>query len=65
MTGGFGITFLFINFYTRFFEYFWDDTHKAIFLPSLQLVFGIWAHGQKKYGILAGNQSKLKMKIWK
>lgn len=35
MTRGFGITFLFINLYTRFFEYFWDNTHKAIFFAIL------------------------------
>jgi hypothetical protein len=28
---GFGLTFLFINLYTRFFEYFWDSIHKAVF----------------------------------
>jgi hypothetical protein len=27
----FGITFLFINLYTKFFEYFWDSIHKAVF----------------------------------
>lgn len=32
---GFGITFLFINLYTRFFEHFWDTLHKAIFFAIL------------------------------
>jgi len=32
---GFGLTFLFINLYTRFFEYFWDDMHKALFFAIL------------------------------
>lgn len=36
---GFGITFLFINLYTRYFEYFWDGTHKAIFFLVLALSF--------------------------
>ena len=30
----FGITFLFINLYTRYFEYFWNGMHKAIFLSQ-------------------------------
>ena len=33
MTRGFGITFIFISLYTRFFEYF-GGTHKAIFFNS-------------------------------
>ncbi len=32
---GFGLTFLFINLYTRFFEYFWDSIHKAAFFAVL------------------------------
>ena len=43
MTRGFGITFLFINLYTRFFEYFWDGMHKAIFFGLLAISF--WALG--------------------
>jgi hypothetical protein len=35
MTRGFGITFLFINLYTRFFEYFWDSVHKGIIFAVL------------------------------
>lgn len=42
---GFGITFLFLNLYTRFFEYFWDLTHKAIFFAVLALSF--WALGTR------------------
>jgi hypothetical protein len=45
MTKGFGITFLFINLYTRFFEYFWEATHKAIFFSLLALSF--WFLGNK------------------
>ncbi|GAA5194799.1 DUF2157 domain-containing protein [Ferrimonas gelatinilytica] len=45
MTRGFGITFLFINLYTRFFEYFWDSTHKAIFFAILALSF--WFLGSR------------------
>ncbi|MFQ3261697.1 hypothetical protein [Reinekea sp.] len=45
MTRGFGLTFIFINLYTRFFEYFWDDTHKAIFFAVLALSF--WYLGSR------------------
>ena len=45
LTRGFGITFLFINLYTRFFEYFWDSTHKAIFFSLLAASF--WYLGSK------------------
>ncbi|MBR8535951.1 hypothetical protein KDU71_10315 [Carboxylicivirga sediminis] len=40
----FGITFLFINLYTKFFEYFWDATHKTIFF--LILGFTFWLIGR-------------------
>jgi hypothetical protein len=36
---GFGLTFLGINLYTRFFEFFWDGLHKAIFFAILALTF--------------------------
>lgn len=45
MTRGFGITFIFINLYTRFFEYFWEDTHKAIFFAMLAISF--WYLGSR------------------
>ncbi len=35
----FGIIFLFINLYTRYFEYFWDSWHKAIFFSVLGISF--------------------------
>ncbi len=35
----FGITFLFINIYTRYFEYFWDNMHKAVFFIILAISF--------------------------
>lgn len=40
----FGITFLFINLYTKFFEYFWDMTHKAVFFLILAGTF--WLIGK-------------------
>ena len=45
----FGITFLFINLYTRFFEFFWDFTHKAIFFSIL--AFSFWLLGRKAESI--------------
>ncbi len=42
---GFGLTFLFINLYTRYFEYFWNFTHKAVFFAVLAVSF--WFLGTK------------------
>lgn len=41
----FGITFLLINIYTRYFEYFWGLTNKAIFFSILAISF--WLIGRK------------------
>mgnify|MGYP003576671600 FL=1 len=41
----FGITFLLVNIYTRYFEYMWDRTDKAIFFGILALSF--WLIGRK------------------
>jgi hypothetical protein len=41
----FGITFLLINIYTKYFEYFWDKTDKAIFFGLLAISF--WLIGRK------------------
>ncbi|OAN11243.1 hypothetical protein A3K86_19995 [Photobacterium jeanii] len=41
----FGITFLLINLYTRFFEYFWDTAHKTIFFAVL--AFSFWLLGSR------------------
>jgi hypothetical protein len=41
----FGITFLFINLYTRYFEYFWDSWHKAVFFCILAASF--WLIGRR------------------
>ena len=46
---GFGLTFLFINLYTRFFEYFWDSIHKAAFFVVLAISF--WYLGSKAEAI--------------
>lgn len=45
VTKGFGLTFLFINLYTRYFEFFWNATHKAVFFAILAVSF--WAIGRK------------------
>lgn len=42
---GFGITFLFINLYTRFFEHFWNPLHKAVFFALLGVSF--WFIGSR------------------
>jgi hypothetical protein len=41
----FGITFLFLNLYTRYFEYFWDTWHKALFFCVLAASF--WVIGRR------------------
>lgn len=46
---GFGLTFLFINLYTRFFEYFWGSIHKAAFFAVLAVSF--WYLGSKAEAI--------------
>jgi hypothetical protein len=48
---GFGLVFLFINLYTRFFEYFWDDVHKAVFFAVMAASF--WLIGSKAEAIWA------------
>jgi MFS family permease len=40
----FGVTFLFINLYTKYFEFFWGVAHKAIFFTILALSF--WVIGR-------------------
>jgi hypothetical protein len=45
---GFGITFFLINLYTKYFEYFWGVTHKAVFFFLLGLSFWlIGSHAEK------------------
>jgi hypothetical protein len=40
-----GISFVFLNLYTRYFEYFWDDLHKALFFGIIAVSF--WLIGKK------------------
>ena len=58
MTRGFGITFLFINLYTRFFEYFWDNIHKAIFFGILAISFWYLGSRAEKIWNRGGSSSK-------
>ncbi|HGY4998408.1 TPA: DUF2157 domain-containing protein [Klebsiella oxytoca] len=41
MLRGFGLTFLAINLYTRFFEFFWDGMHKVAFFLSLAVSLAV------------------------
>ncbi|TVR18035.1 MAG: DUF2157 domain-containing protein [Balneolaceae bacterium] len=41
----FGITFLFINLYTKYFEFFWNGIHKAIFFAILAI--SLWYIGTR------------------
>ena len=56
MLRGFGLTFLAINLYTRFFEFFWNGMHKVLFFLILAVslaVIGryaerIWHAGERR-----------------
>lgn len=58
MLRGYGLTFLFINLYTRFFEFFWDEIDKALFFAVLGLSLWffakkaeiIWLQTEKQFG---------------
>lgn len=54
---GFGITFLFINLYTKYFEYFWDVSHKAIFFALLAISF--WLVGRYSEKVMETVKGKL------
>jgi hypothetical protein len=48
----FGITFLFINLYTKYFEFFWDATHKAVFFLIIAVSFWlIGSHAEKIWNL--------------
>lgn len=44
ITRGFGIVFLFINLYTKFFEHLWDSMYKAVFFAVLAVSFWVIGH---------------------
>ena len=61
---GFGITFLFINLYTKYFEYFWDAAHKAVFFVILGISF--WLLGvraEKIWNLEFMRKEKAKAKV--
>ena len=46
-----GIVFLLINFYSRYFEFFWDTLHKGLFFLLLAVSFyfiGRWIEKRRK-----------------
>lgn len=53
----FGVFFLFINLYSRYFEYGWDNMHKALFFAIL--AFSFWVIGKKaeKIWMLGGKKN--------
>ncbi len=52
MLRGYGVTFLGINLYTRFFEYFWDAFDKSIFFALLGLSLWLLAKKSEKIWLL-------------
>ncbi len=48
---GFGMTFLLVNLYTKYFEYFWDHIHNALFFGVLAISF--WFLGSRAEAIWA------------
>ena len=59
-TRGFGITFLFLNLYTKYFEYFWKESHKAIFFIILAISFWlIGRYAEKIWNLEFTQQSKI------
>lgn len=53
LTRDFGILFLLINLYTRYFEYFWDAMNKGIFFLVLAITFGLlgrWFERKRRVG---------------
>ncbi|MGG5415667.1 DUF2157 domain-containing protein [Edwardsiella tarda] len=58
MLRGFGLTFLTINLYTRFFEYFWDSLHNVVFFLILAVslaVVGRYAEKIWHAGVVSEN----------
>lgn len=51
MARDFGVLFLLVNLYTRYFEYFWDTMNKGIFFLILAITFGLlgrWLERKKR-----------------
>jgi len=58
LTRGFGLTFLGLSLYTKFFEYFWASMPKALFFTLLAVSF--WIVGSYAEGVLHRLQQKIK-----
>lgn len=58
----FGIVFLFINLYTKYFEYFWDHSHKALFFIIMGISFWLIGRRAEKIWNLEFLQTKNKSK---
>ena len=56
---GFGLTFFFLNLYTRFFEYFWDHVHKGVLFLALAASF--WLIGSRAEALWQMNRLKEKI----
>lgn len=57
LSRGFGLIFVFINLYTRFVEYFWEGTHKALFFAVLAASF--WFFGTRAEKIYRLGSSRM------
>lgn len=56
-TRAFGLVFLFINLYTRFFEYFWNPLHKGIFFALLGIsLWYLGTHAEKIWNFQPGKK---------
>lgn len=55
---GFGMTFLLLNLYTKYFEYFWDHIHNAVFFGVLAISF--WILGSRAEAIWALGTGRVK-----
>jgi hypothetical protein len=61
----FGVLFLLINLYTRYFEYFWDTLNKGLFFLILAITFGLlgrWLEKKKRKGFVWSGLRKKKVK---
>lgn len=57
---GIGITFLLINLYTRYCEYFWDSLHKGVFFAILGASFWYLGSHAEKIWLLGDHQREAK-----
>ncbi len=61
MLRGYGLVFLFLNLYTRFFEYFWSSLNKGLFFLILGVTFWVLhSHAQRLWNLGKKNASSPK-----